>query len=260
MRNLIISLPPGVITVVLFAFFCAVCFAVRAIVLKRCSDHVREELADQAKSLATGVAATFAFFVGFAISIGWGAVTAAQSAVEQQAVAIQKMSWQLRNIPDKATATDLTNRLKTYAMAAAYNDDDLLARGITVGLPSAVPLEELETAVQAYADRQPQPRGATNVVNVTSEVVSASASVSAVANRGIPRPLATLLFAVAVLVTLVMGVSTVTAGRASMVFIYAWCVIPALSLTVVLALAFPFALRTGLTLAPVRAIADSLTP
>jgi hypothetical protein len=66
------------------------------------------------------------------------------------------------------------------------------------------------------------------------------------------------LFIVAVLVTVIMGLTTVTSGRANMIFVYVWCVIPALSLTVVLALAFPFALRSGMTVAPLRAVAGHL--
>ena len=102
-------------------------------------------------------------------------------------------------------------------------------------------------------------KGASNLLAGASNLVSATAGVSAVANRSLPRPLAALLFVVAVLVTIILGITTVNSGRSSMIFIYIWCLIPALSLTVVLALAYPFALRSGMTVAPLRAVAQSLT-
>lgn len=242
----------------LLLFFMAVCFAARRIVLRRCDEETREELADQAKGLLTGMAATFAFFVGFAISISWGAVSAAQSAVEQQTSAIQQASWEIRNIPDPAQSALLMDKLRTYVSAASDLDSGFLARGVSIGLPSAVPLENLETALRAYADKQPDSREASRLSTVSTSLVSSSASVAAVANRALPQPLMALLLLVAILVSAAMGISTVTYGRRSMVFVGVWCLVPALSLTVVLALAYPFALRSGLTLAPLKAFAEHL--
>ena len=256
-REVIISLRPGVIAVVLLALFCVVAIASRRLVLWRCDDETREELADQASNLLTGVSATFAFFIGFAISISWGAVTAGQNAVEQQSAAIHQMAWELRNIPDKTASAALMGKLTTYATTAADQDAAFLARGVTTDLPSAAALNDFEDALNAYAGGPGSARAAA-LVSGASDVVSSSAAVAAVANRSLPQPLATLLLVVAVLVTIVMGVSTVTKGRTSMMFVYVWCLIPALSLTVVMALAYPFALRSGMTLAPLRAVAHSL--
>lgn len=258
MRSFIIALPTQVVVLALLVFFMAVCFAARRIVLRRCDEETREELADQAKGLLTGMAATFAFFVGFAISISWGAVSAAQSAVEQQTSAIQQASWEIRNIPDTAASTLLMDKLRTYVSAAADLDSGFLAKGVGIGLPSAVPLEDLETALRTYADKQPDSREASRLSTVSASLVSSSASVAAVANRALPQPLIALLMLVAILVSASMGISTVTYGRRSMVFVGVWCLVPALSLTVVLALAYPFALRSGLTLAPLKALAEHL--
>lgn len=259
MRELIIKLPPGVIVLALLAFFCALSLAVRRFVLWRCGDEAREELAEQAVNLMTGVAATFAFFIGFAISISWGAVAAGQSAVEQQAAAVHQMAWELRNIPDRAQSDALTAKLRTYATTVANDDDDFLARGKTTSLPSDAPLEDFETALRRYTDGPGvTDKGTANLGSAMSGVVSSAAGVSAVANRALPRPLAMLLFIVAILVTAVMALTTVTFGRRSMAFVYAWCLVPALSLTVVVALAYPFALRTGLPFAPMRAVASQL--
>jgi len=253
-------MPSAAIAAMLLAVFGLVCFAARGLVLRRCDEEAREELADQAKSLLTGVAATFAFFVGFAISIGWGAVSAAQGAVEQQATAIQQMAWELRNMPDQSQSRSLLDKLTAYAQTAADQDPQLLAQGVTIGLPSAAPLEAFETALYSYTDKQPEDRATARMTTALTTLVSSSAAVASVANRALPQPLAALLFLVGVLVSAAMGISTVTYGRRSMIFVGVWCLVPALSLTVVLALAYPFALRTGLTVAPLRAVAQHLVP
>lgn len=259
MRALIISLPPVAIAAVLFVGFVAVSMAARRLVLWRFDTEAREELSDQASNLLTGISATFAFFIGFAISISWGAVSAGQNAVEQQAAAIHQMAWELRNIPDQATSAALTDTLTQYASTAAVEDAGLLASGQTTDLPSAAVLDEFEDALSAYVYGPGSgSKASPNLLTTASNLVSSAASVSAVANRALPGPLAALLFVVAVLVTVILGITTVTSGRSSMIFIYIWCLIPALSLTVVLALAFPFALRSGMTIAPLRAVAQSL--
>jgi fructose-specific phosphotransferase system IIC component len=252
-----IAMPPSVVAFVLLGFFCAVAIAARRVVLWRCGPDARAELAKQADNVLTGVSATFAFFVGFAITICWGAVTAGQNAVEQQSAAIQTMAWELRNIGDAATSTALLDKLSGYAQTASDADAKFLAGGDTAVLPSAAALNDVEDAVNAYASGSGSARAAT-LLPAASAIVSSSASVAAVANRGLPRPLAMLLLIVAILVTAIMGITTVTSGRSSMVFVYIWCLIPALSLTVVWALAYPFALRSGMTLAPLRAVAQSL--
>lgn len=79
MRELIIGLPLPVVIVVAVLFFWAVTKAARKFVLRSRSVEEREALAEQSNHLLTGVAATFAFFVGFAISASWGAVCCPRS-------------------------------------------------------------------------------------------------------------------------------------------------------------------------------------
>lgn len=258
MRSFIIAIPSQAIVFSLLVFFGLVCFAARRVVMRRCDAETREELADQAKGLLTGLAATFAFFIGFAISISWGAVSAAQSAVEQQATAVTQMDWELRNMKDASQSGPLRDKLRNFVEIAAEQDTGFLARGVTIGLPSAVPLEEFETAVRTYADKQTDSREADRLTSSAWALVSSSAAVASVANRALPQALMALLMLVAVLVSVAMGISTVTYGRRSMVFVAVWCLVPALSITVVLALAYPFAVRSGLTVAPLRAVAQHL--
>lgn len=258
MRAFIIAIPPAAIAVSLLVIFGLICLAARQLVLRHCDEEAREELAEQAKGLLTGLAATFAFFVGFAITISWGAVSAAQSAVEQETAAVTQMDWELRNMSDVSQSGALRDKLRTFVEAAAYEDTGFLARGVTLGLPSAVPLEEFEGAVRTYTDQRPDNRESTRLSTAASTLVSSSSSVSSVANRFLPHPMVALLLLVAILVSVAMGISTVTYGRRSLTFVFVWCLVPALSLTVVLALAYPFALRTGLPVAPLRAVAAHL--
>ena len=242
---------------VLFVFFSAVSLGARRFVRRRRDEESREAASEQAKSLLTGVAATFAFFVGFAINVTWGAVTAGQMAVEQQAAAIHQMAWELDNIGDRTQSTALMDKLRTYATTAANADDDFLRKGNTANLPSHAPLDTFENALHAYANSQKAAQWQTSsLVSAAAAVGTASAGVEAVANRALPTPLGALIIVVGILTSIVMGVTTVTYERATL--IYVWCLIPALSLTVVFALAYPFAIRSETNLAPLRTVAAQI--
>ncbi len=242
----------------MLGFFCAVSYATRALMLRFFGDDDREDLADQAKGLLTGVAATFAFFVGFAINISWGAITAGQIAVEQQAAAVQQTAWELDNVTDRTQSAALMDKLRAYATTAVGADIDFLRRGNTTDLPSAVPLNVFEDAVRAYA-YGPQAAGqqVTGLVSAATSIRTSAASVAAVANRGLPVPMVVLVFVVGVLSTIVLGITAVSYSRPSLTYI--WCLIPAMSMTVVAALAYPFALRTGANLAALQAVAAALS-
>ena len=257
MRDLIVSLPLPAIVALLFVFFSAVSLGAREFIRRRRDEEAREAASEQAKSLLTGVAATFAFFVGFAINVTWGAVTAGQMAVEQQAAAVHQMAWELNNIADRSQSSPLMDKLRVYATTVADQDGEFLRKGNTAHLPSAVALDAFENALHGYVNgsRAPQWQVSTLVAGA-STVSSASAAVEAVANRALPRPLATLVVVVGVLASIVMGVTTVVYRRATLIFV--WCLIPAMSIAVVLALAYPFSTRSGVNLAPMRAVAQEL--
>jgi hypothetical protein len=254
---LIVALPLWAIMAVLVLFFSSVTMAARVLVLRRRDVEAREALAEQANNLLTGVAATFAFFVGFAISISWGAVTAGQTAVEQQATAVQQMAWQLNNIPDRSEAAPLMDKLRTYATTVVDQDRPNLIRGTTTNMPSAVPLDQFENALHAYAyGPKANDRQVPSLLTAASTLSTTSAHVAVVANRALPRPLVTLLLIVGVLSSVLMGITTVVYRRPSLILI--WCLIPAVSIGTVLALAYPFALRSGVPLAPMGVVVEQL--
>ena len=257
MRDLIVALPLWAIAALMTLFFWLVTTTARKAVLRRRDPEAREALAEQASNLLTGVAATFAFFVGFAISICWAAVTAAQNAVEQQATAVHQMAWELNNITDRTASAALLDKLRTFATTAATQDDDALRTGRAGTMPSAVPLDVFENALHAYAYAPGTPeRQAAALTAAASTLSTSSAAVAVVANRALPRPLAGLLLVVGVLTSVLMGISTVIYSRPSLILV--WCLIPAVSITTVLALAYPFATRSGGNLMPIRAVAEQL--
>ncbi|MDA0252861.1 MAG: hypothetical protein O3B27_12795 [Actinomycetota bacterium] len=257
MRDLLTSTPLWAICALLLVFFIGVSYSARALIRRRCSGDTCEDLADQASHLLTGLAATFAFFVGFAITVTWGAVSAGQAAVEQQAAAIQQMAWKLNNIPDRAASAALMDKLGTYAATAANADDAFLVRGDTTNLPSLIPLDRFEDALHIYAfGPSAKPQEVNSLVTAAALVGTSSATVAAVAKRTLPGVLAALLLITGVLVAIVMGITTVTTRRPVLFFV--WCLIPALSITVVIALAYPFAHRIGVNLAPLQAVASVL--
>lgn len=253
-------MPLWSIVAVLFVFFSGVSLGARWFVRRNRDDEAREAASEQAKGLLTGVAATFAFFVGFAINVTWGAVTAGQVAVEQQAAVVHQMAWELNNIADRPAAAALTDKLRAYATTVVERDGDFLRTGAAGELPSAAALDTFENALFAYvndpASKEVQWR-ASALTSGASAISSASAAVEAVANRALPRALAGLLLVVGVLSTIVMGVTTVVYSKPTMIYI--WCLIPAMSITVVLALAYPFAVRSEANLAPMRSVVEDLT-
>jgi len=255
-KDLIILVPLWVVAPVLLVFFCGVIFAARRIVLRRCSKEACEELVDQSKSLLTGLAATFAFFVGFAITVTWGAVSAGQVAVEQQAASIQQMAWKLNNITDHTESTALMDRLRTYATTAASADGPFLRAGDTLHLPSAAPLDHFQDALHTYAfGPTAKAQDVTSLVTAAASIGTSSATVSAVAQRSLPVVLANLLLISGVLVAIFMGIMTVTSKRPFLM--YVWALVPALSITAVVALADPFA-HAGVSPTALQAVAQGL--
>jgi hypothetical protein len=158
---------------------------------------------------------------------------------------------------DRAESAALMDKLRTYATTVAERDDNLLVLGKTADMPSAVPLDDFENALYAHVN---SPRAAERQVSTlttsASALSSASAGVAAVASRSLPRPLAMLLIIVGVLTAILVGITTVIYSRPSLIFV--WSLIPAVSIATVVALAYPFALRSGASLEPMRAVVQYL--
>jgi hypothetical protein len=259
MPNLLIVAPVQAIALALFLMFSAVAVGARWIIRARLTEEGGKQLADEAVHLLTGLAATFAFFVGFAINVTWSAVSAGQAAVEQHAAAIKQMSWTIGSMNDKVEAARLLDKLRSYTLSIVNDDREELARGDTASLPSDAMLNEFGDAVHDYAFRQagvgPE---STSLLRDSASVGGTSAAVAAVAERNPPRILLALLLISGGIVAGVMGITAVTSRFPALMFV--WCLIPALSITVVIALIFPFARPIGVDLVPLNSVAQQLHP
>lgn len=86
---------------------------------------------------------------------------------------------------------------------------------------------------------------------------TSSSTVSAVAQRGLPTVVSVLLWLSGILVVVVMGIASLDSRHPALMLV--WCAIPALSLTVVVALSTPFGAHgAGVNRAPVKTVADEL--
>jgi hypothetical protein len=257
MGGYVAGLPVWAIAAVLFLFFAAVMLAARAIAARRCSEESAEKLSDESVRLLTGLAATFAFFVGFAITVTWGAVSAGQAAVEREAGAVRNMNWAINNIPDRDEGVQLREKLATFTEAAAYQDKDDLARGDIASLPSAIPLDRFQDALHTYAFRPTTPGPeVSSLVTAARTLGTESAAVSAVAQRSLPTMVVVLLMVSGFILAVVMGISTVNARHPALMLV--WSIVPALSITAVFALSSPFEKAVGVSLAPMQTVSQQL--
>jgi hypothetical protein len=232
MRTLLASISPWVLMLVLFAVFLTVAFTCREIVIRRCKKKRRKELAEQATKLLTGVAAAFAFFVGFSITITWGAVAAGQSAVENEAAQAQQVIWTFNNTPDRETAGKILDQLETYLRTAADEDEPYLQKGDVNNLPSAKPLDRLQDSIHRYAYGSEVPGAeVSSIVSSAASMNTAAALVSAEAQRSLPVLLAVLLLVSGLLLAAITGISNAAVKRP--ILLPVWCLIPALSIAVI---------------------------
>ncbi|MDT7795093.1 MAG: hypothetical protein QOD59_4534, partial [Mycobacterium sp.] len=138
---------------------------------KLASPERSAQLEEHAGKLLGVFGATFAFLIGFAITITWSAVGAGQDAVDLQASSAQQLSWTAGEIQDKAGATEVNNNLRTYLQTVVSKDGPALADGDFSALPSADTFDTLQNSVHRVASGNTDP--------VASGMVSAAASLTA---------------------------------------------------------------------------------
>lgn len=253
LRDAFEAIPMWIALPLMFLYFLAISLGCRTLVVKRCEEDRRKELSDHAGALITGVAASFAFFVGFAITMSWGAVSAGQAAVESQAARAQQVLWVLNNISDETAATKMTDELHTYLVTAAEKDGPYLATGNTMNPPSGVHLDTLQSSIHAYAfgpdSADPE---VTPLVSAAADLNASAASVTAVAQRSLPPIMVLLLFISASILSAITGISTAVTRRP--VFLPVWCLIPALAIAVI-----PGPGGIGIDLTPLMVVAERIT-
>ena len=251
------ALPPWLMIAIGFVFFAAISAGCRFALSRVASPERSAQLEDYAGKLLSVFGATFAFLVGFAVTITWSAVSDGQDAVDLQASSAQQLSWATSAIQDQAGAAEVNGNLRNYLDTVVNKDGSAFADGNFSALPSAETFDTLQNSVHQVAS------GHGNTDPVASGMVSAAASltaaqskVTAVAQRSLPTILMALILLSGSLLAATVGMSALTVKRPYLM--YAWAFLAAVSLAVVLMIDFPFSGGITVNLGPLSVAAGSL--
>ncbi|MDQ1250238.1 MAG: hypothetical protein QG597_4617 [Actinomycetota bacterium] len=257
MRQILDGSPAWLLVLACFALFAAICAVARHLVRARTSQERRDELADYAGKLLGPLGATFAFLVGFAITMTWSALSAGQDAVDLQASSAQQVSWSSSNIADQAGAAQVQAKLVAYLEQATTSDVPALAEGEFTVLPSATSFDELQDAIHtvAYSGGNSVPE-ASGMVSAAASLTAARSKMVAVAQRSLPPLLIVLILLSGALLAVGMGISAATVNKPTLM--YAWAFVAGLSLAMVLLLDFPFGGAIEVSLAPLQSVQQSI--
>ena len=239
---------------VYFAAFSAICrYGLRGVA----SPERRDQVEDHASKLLSVFGATFAFLIGFAITITWSAVGAGQDAVDSQASSAQQLSWATSEIQDKAGADEVNGNLRKYLNTVVNNDGQALAAGKFNALPSAEAFDTLQNSVHrvAYGRGNSDPE-ASGMVSAAASLTAAQSKVTAVAQRSLPPILIVLIVLSGTLLATAVGLSALTVKPPYLM--YAWALLAAVSVAVVLMLDFPFSGGITVNLEPLSVAASSI--
>jgi hypothetical protein len=256
-REILNAMPAWLLITVCFALFAGICAVTRQLVRSRTSAERQDELADYAGKLLSPLGATFAFLVGFAITMTWSALSAGQDAVDLQSSSAQQVSWSSSNIADQVGAREVNAKLVAYLQQATTSDVPALAEGQFSVLPSATSFDELQDIVHsvAYSSGNSVPE-ASAMVSAAASLTASRSKMVAVAQRSLPPLIIVLILLSGALLAIGMGVAAVPVNRPSLM--YAWAFVAGLSLAMVLLLDFPFGGAIQVSLAPLDAVAQDL--
>ena len=250
------ALPPWLIIAIGFVLFAAVSAGCRFALNRGASPERSAHLEEYAGKLLGVFGATFAFLVGFSITITWSAVSAGQDAVDLQASSAQQLSWAASAIPDQAGADEVNDNLREYLNTVVNKDGPALAEGIVSGLPSAETFDKLQNSVHRVASAGNADPAASGMVSAAASLTAAQSKVTAVAQRSLPAILVALILLSGLLLAAMVGMSALTVERPHLM--YAWAFLAAVSLAVVLMIDFPFGGGIGVNLGPLSVAAGSI--
>ena len=151
LRTYLSELSPWLMIAIGFVFFAAVSAICRYGLGGVASPERRDQVEEHAGKLLSVLGATFAFLIGFAITITWSAVGAGQDAVDLQASSAQQLSWAASEIHDKAGADEVNRNLRDYLNTVVNKDLSALAAGDFTALPSAETFDTLQNSVHKVA-------------------------------------------------------------------------------------------------------------
>ena len=226
-------------------------------VSKVASPERSAELEDFAGKLLGVFGATFAFLVGFAVTITWSAVNTGQDAVDLQASSAQQLSWAASAIQDQAGAAQVNGNLRNYLDTVVHKDGPAFADGNFSALPSAETFDTLQNSVHQVASGQGNTDPvASGMVSAAASLTAAQSKVTAVAQRSLPTILIALILLSGSLLAATVGISALTVKRPYLM--YAWAFLAAVSVAVVLMMDFPFSGGVTVNLGPLSVAAASL--
>lgn len=251
------ELAPWLMIGIGFVFFAAISTVCRLALIGVASPEKRAQLEDHAGKLLGVFGATFAFLIGFAITITWSAVGAGQDAVDLQASSAQQLSWAAGELQDKAGATEVNDNLRNYLDTVVNKDGRALADGEFGALPSAETFDTLQNSVHRVASGQRNSDPvASGMVSAAASLTAAQSKVTAVAQRSLPTILIALIVLSGSLLAVTVGMSALTVKPPYLM--YAWAFLAAVSVAVVLMIDFPFSGGITVNLAPLRVAAASI--
>jgi len=256
-RTVLSELPPWLSIAIGFVFFAAVSATCRYGLGGVHPPERRTQIEEHAGKLLSVFGATFAFLIGFAITITWSAVSAGQDAVDLQASSAQQLSWAASEIHDKAGADEVNRNLRDYLDTVVNKDGSALATGDFTAMPSAESFDTLQNSVHkvAYGGANTDPE-ASGMVSAAASLTAAQSKVTAVAQRSLPVIVIMLVIMSGTLLAVTVGLSALTAKPPYLM--YAWAFLAAVSVAVVLMLDFPFSGGITVNLGPLVVAAGSI--
>ncbi len=233
------TLPTWSIVILCAAGFSIVTFGTREIVKRRATPERQDDLVELAKTMNGPTGTTLAFLIGFAVTITWGAMSAAQTSVEKVASSAQQISWLTENLQDRAEARVINRDLSQYLVTIANQDRAKLASGDMVQLPSFDELDTLERDVHLVGKSGTTANPESGpLLSAAANLTGAQADLNAVARRQLPAVVLWLLLFTATLSAAVMGIVAVKVRRPYLIL--GWAIVAATGISVVLSLYNPF--------------------
>ncbi len=249
--------PTWLILALCTALFSAIMFGTRWATRRIKSSQRQKELVTLASSMNGPTGATLAFLVGFAVSITWGTISAAQSSVEKVAAQAQEISWLSDRLDDRGAAEALNRDLRLYLATVATEDKATLAQQYFNEMPSFKYLDALEADLRRIAatDSKTNPQSS-KLVSGGAELVTAQAELNAIARRDLPPVFIQLLILTGALSAATVGIVAARTRRPYL--IAGWALVTAMGITVVLTLYDPFSGSVTVNFQPLLDAAERL--
>ncbi len=185
------------------------------------------------------VGVSMAFLIGFSVTITWGTISAAQSAVEKVAASAQEVAWLTENMQDKEAASEIGLTLKKYLETVQTQDVDRLAARDLRGMPSFTYIDALQGQLHNLTiSRSVDGEGASRAMDAAAAIAENQAELVSIARRQLPDALLWLLLVAGTLSSMVMGiVATKVDGPFLLI---GWALVSAIGISVVLIMYAPF--------------------